>query len=184
MNPLRALGALMGDGTPITDLYLQVRVDGDMGLLRGIMKHLFEAEDLNPGQVVDRAFIAEHTTGFESFEQNIRNTSWEDIEEVSGISRAQLLEGPTCWPPSRKSSPAGPWASRSSARACKPSRKSNLQLMKGAIGKPGAGTLARYARCAATPTCRATAPWASGSSPPRRFDARYRASTSKTPRTS
>ena len=55
MNPLRALGALLGDGTPITDVYLQVRVDGDMALLRGIMKHLFEAEDLNPGQVVDRA---------------------------------------------------------------------------------------------------------------------------------
>ena len=56
MNPLRALGALMGDGTQITDVFLQVRVDGDMALLRGIMKHLFEAEDLNPGQVVDRAF--------------------------------------------------------------------------------------------------------------------------------
>ncbi|MFC7667253.1 molybdopterin-dependent oxidoreductase [Hymenobacter humi] len=74
MNPLRALGALMGDGTQLTDVFLQVRVDGDMALLRGIMKHLFEAEDLNPGQVVDHAFIKEFTTGFESFEQNIRNT--------------------------------------------------------------------------------------------------------------
>nr|GFD48101.1 hypothetical protein [Tanacetum cinerariifolium] len=92
MNPIKALGVLMGDGTPITDLYLQVRVDGDMGLLRGIMKHLFEAEDRNPGQVVDHAFIKEFTTGFESFEQNIRNTKWEDIEELSGISRGLLLE--------------------------------------------------------------------------------------------
>ena len=36
----------------------------------------------------------------------------------------------------------------------------NLLLLRGNIGKPGAGS----ARCAATPTCRATAPWASGSS--------------------
>ncbi|MBD2717079.1 FdhF/YdeP family oxidoreductase [Microvirga sp. STR05] len=141
MNPLKALGALMGDGTPITDLYLQVRVDGDMALLRGIMKHLFEAEDLNPGQVVDRAFIAEYTTGFESFEQNIRNTSWEDIEELNGISRAQLLEAAnmlatkkkiiTCWA-------MGVTQQRQGVQTIQ--EIVNLQLMKGAIGKPGAGT--------------------------------------------
>ncbi|WP_151089254.1 FdhF/YdeP family oxidoreductase [Hymenobacter baengnokdamensis] len=141
MNPLRALGALLGDGTPITDVFLQVRVDGDMALLRGIMKHLFEAEDLNPGQVVDRPFIAEYTTGFESFEQNIRNTSWEDIEELSGISRARLLEAAnliahkqkivTCWA-------MGVTQQRQGVQTIQ--EIVNLHLMKGAIGKPGAGT--------------------------------------------
>ncbi|HEX8658928.1 MAG TPA: FdhF/YdeP family oxidoreductase [Hymenobacter sp.] len=141
MNPLRALGALMGDGTQLTDVFLQVRIDGDMALLRGIMKHLFEAEDLNPGQVVDRKFIDEFTTGFESFEQNIRNTSWEDIEEVSGVSRAQLLEAAnliahkqkiiTCWA-------MGVTQQRQGVQTIQ--EIVNLQLMKGAIGKPGAGT--------------------------------------------
>ncbi|MCR5887445.1 FdhF/YdeP family oxidoreductase [Hymenobacter sp. J193] len=141
MNPLRALGTLLGDGTQITDLFLQVRVDGDMALLRGIMKHLFEAEDLNPGQVADRAFIAEYTTGFEAFEQNIRNTSWEDIEELSGISRAQLLEAAnllarkqkiiTCWA-------MGVTQQRQGVQTIQ--EIVNLHLLKGAIGKPGAGT--------------------------------------------
>ncbi|GAB3648625.1 FdhF/YdeP family oxidoreductase [Hymenobacter agri] len=141
MNPLRALGALMGDGTQITDLFLQVRVDGDMALLRGIMKHLFEAEDANPGQVVDRAFVAEFTEGFDSFEQNIRNTSWEEIEEISGISRAQLLEAAnimarkqkivTCWA-------MGVTQQRQGVQTIQ--EIVNLHLMKGAIGKPGAGT--------------------------------------------
>jgi molybdopterin-dependent oxidoreductase alpha subunit len=141
MNPLKALGALMGNGTQITDLFLQVRVDGDMALLRGIMKHLFEAEDLNPGQVVDRPFIDKYTTGFESFEQNIRNTSWEDIEELSGISRAQLLEAAnllatkqkiiTCWA-------MGVTQQRQGVQTIQ--EIVNLHLMKGAIGKPGAGT--------------------------------------------
>ncbi|GAB3875239.1 FdhF/YdeP family oxidoreductase [Hymenobacter segetis] len=141
MNPLRALGALIGDGTQITDVFLQVRVDGDMALLRGIMKHLFEAEDLNPGQVVDRSFVAEFTEGFDSFEQNIRNTSWEEIEEISGISRAQLLEAAnlmarkqkiiTCWA-------MGVTQQRQGVQTIQ--EIVNLHLMKGAIGKPGAGT--------------------------------------------
>ncbi|WP_201982655.1 FdhF/YdeP family oxidoreductase [Hymenobacter rubidus] len=141
MNPLRALGALMGDGTPITDVFLQVRVDGDMALLRGIMKHLFEAEDLNPGQVVDKKFIDEFTVGFAEFEQNIRSTSWEEIEEISGISRAQLLEAAnliatkqkiiTCWA-------MGVTQQRQGVQTIQ--EIVNLQLLKGAIGKPGAGT--------------------------------------------
>jgi molybdopterin-dependent oxidoreductase alpha subunit len=141
MNPLRALGALMGDGTPLTDVFLQVKVDGDMALLRGIMKHLFEAEDLNPGQVVDRKFIDEFTVGFADFEQNIRNTSWEEIEEISGISRSQLLEAAnliahkqkiiTCWA-------MGVTQQRQGVQTIQ--EIVNLQLMKGAIGKPGAGT--------------------------------------------
>ena len=141
MNPLRALGALMGDGTQLTDVFLQVRVDGDMALLRGIMKHLFEAEDLNPGQVVDRSFITEFTEGFDSFEQNIRNTSWAEIEEISGISRAQLLEAAnliahkqkiiTCWA-------MGVTQQRKGVETIQ--EIVNLHLMKGAIGKPGAGT--------------------------------------------
>ncbi|MDO7845224.1 FdhF/YdeP family oxidoreductase [Hymenobacter sp. M29] len=141
MNPLRALGALMGDGTPLTDVFLQVKVDGDMALLRGIMKHLFEAEDMNPGQVVDKKFVDEFTVGFADFEQNIRNTSWEEIEEISGISRAQLLEAAnliahkqkiiTCWA-------MGVTQQRQGVQTIQ--EIVNLQLMKGAIGKPGAGT--------------------------------------------
>ncbi len=141
MNPLKALGALLGDGTQITDVFLQVKVDGDMALLRGIMKHLFEAEDMNPGQVVDRRFIDEFTVGFPEFEQNIRSTGWEEIEEVSGISRAQLLEAAnliahkqkiiTCWA-------MGVTQQRQGVQTIQ--EIVNLHLMKGAIGKPGAGT--------------------------------------------
>ncbi|GAB3582462.1 FdhF/YdeP family oxidoreductase [Hymenobacter daeguensis] len=141
MNPLKALGALMGDGTQITDVFLQVKVDGDMALLRGIMKHLLEAEDRNPGQVVDRKFVDEFTVGFADFEQNIRTTSWEEIEEISGISRAQLLEAAnliatkqkiiTCWA-------MGVTQQRQGVQTIQ--EIVNLQLLKGAIGKPGAGT--------------------------------------------
>ena len=141
MNPMRALGALLGDGTQITDVFLQVRVDGDMALLRGIMKHLLEAEKLNPGKVIDHAFIKEFTTGFDSVVETMNNTSWEEIEEISGVSRAELLEAAnliahkqkiiTCWA-------MGVTQQRKGVETIQ--EIVNLQLMKGAIGKPGAGT--------------------------------------------
>ncbi|RTQ46734.1 hypothetical protein EJV47_20380 [Hymenobacter gummosus] len=140
MNPLRAVGALLGDGTPITDLYLQVRINGDMAVLRGIMKHLLEAEALNPGQVVDHEFIQEYTAHYEAFLANIEGTSWEDIEQQSGLTRAQLLEaanliGPrqkiiTCWAMGLTQQKSGVQTIQEIV---------NLHLLKGAIGKPGAG---------------------------------------------
>ncbi|MBC8084652.1 MAG: FdhF/YdeP family oxidoreductase, partial [Hymenobacter sp.] len=141
MNPLRALGALMGDGTQITDLYLQVRVNGDLALLRGIMKHLLAAEALNPGQVLDQAFIKEYTTGYAELVETLNATSWEDIETLSGVSKAQLLEAAniiatkqkiiTCWA-------MGVTQQRNGVQTIQ--EIVNLQLLKGAIGKPGAGT--------------------------------------------
>ncbi|WP_210521156.1 FdhF/YdeP family oxidoreductase [Hymenobacter terricola] len=140
MNPLKALGTLLGDGTPITDLYLQVRIGGDMGLLRGIMKHLFEAEDRNPGQVVDHEFIAQYTTGFESFEQNIRNTTWEDIEETSGISRAELLEAANILATKRKVITCWAMGLTQHHQSVQTIQEIvNLQLMLGAMGRAGAG---------------------------------------------
>ncbi|SDY18216.1 FdhF/YdeP family oxidoreductase [Hymenobacter psychrophilus] len=141
MNPLKALGALLGNGTVITDVYLQVRIDGDMALLRGIMKHLLAAEELNPGQVFDFDFINKYTEGYESAIANIKATSWEVIEEVSGVSRAELLEAANllatkkkiiiCWA-------MGLTQQRQGVQTIQ--ELVNLLLLKGAIGKPGAGT--------------------------------------------
>ncbi|NVO83975.1 FdhF/YdeP family oxidoreductase [Hymenobacter terrestris] len=141
MKPFKALGALLGNGTVITDVYLQVRIDGDMALLRGIMKHLLVAEELNPGQVFDFEFINQYTKGYESAIANIKATSWEDIETVSGISRAELLEAANllankkkiiiCWA-------MGLTQQRQGVQTIQ--ELVNLLLLKGAIGKPGAGT--------------------------------------------
>ncbi|MBC8153778.1 MAG: FdhF/YdeP family oxidoreductase [Bacteroidetes bacterium] len=141
LNPLRAVGALLGGGTAITDLHLQVRINGDMGVLRGIMKHLLRAEELNPGEVIDHDFIKEYTTNYDAFLDTIRNTSWEDIEEMSGLSREQLLEAAniiapkqkiiTCWAMGLTQQKNGVMTIKEIV---------NLHLMKGAMGKPGAGT--------------------------------------------
>ena len=141
MNPLKALGALLTNGTPITDVFLRVRVDGDMALLRGLMKHLLAAEELNPGQVLDHQFIAECTEGYEQVVENVRSTSWEGIERISGVSKEELLEAANilahkqkiivCWA-------MGLTQQRQGVQTIQ--EVVNLLLLKGAVGKPGAGT--------------------------------------------
>jgi anaerobic selenocysteine-containing dehydrogenase len=73
--------------------------------------------------------------------ENIRNTSWEDIEQLSGVTRAELLEAANllankkkiiiCWA-------MGLTQQRQGVQTIQ--ELVNLLLIKGAIGKPGAGT--------------------------------------------
>ncbi|MCC2545566.1 FdhF/YdeP family oxidoreductase [Hymenobacter sp. BT175] len=140
MNPLRALGALLGDGTPITDIYLQVRINSDQLVLRGLMKCLLEAEALNPGLVLDQEFIRNYTTGYPELVETLNNTSWADIEEASGITRAQLEEAAsliarhkkviTCWAMGLTQQKNGVYTIQEIV---------NLHFLKGAVGIPGAG---------------------------------------------
>ncbi len=52
----------LGSGTQLADLFLQVRINGDVALLKGIMKELLDAEERRPGEVLDHNFINKHTT--------------------------------------------------------------------------------------------------------------------------
>lgn len=112
-----------------------------MAVLRGIMKHLLAADDQNPGTVIDHAFIAEYTAGYDAFLNTIRNTNWADIEQMSGLPREQLWEAAdliapkqkiiTCWAMGLTQQKNGVMSIQEIV---------NLHLIKGAVGKPGAGT--------------------------------------------
>src|SRR4026209_1348641 len=52
--------AWVGEGTPLADLFLQVRINGDVALLKGIMKEVLAREG-----ALDRDFIDHYTKGFE-----------------------------------------------------------------------------------------------------------------------
>jgi molybdopterin-dependent oxidoreductase alpha subunit len=88
-NPLKLVPALLGPGTALADLHVRVRVNGDAALLQGVMKSLLERDAATPG-IVDRAFIAEHTSGFEAFAQGIARSTWEEIVARSGVDRATI----------------------------------------------------------------------------------------------
>ena len=77
-------------GTPLADLWLPVRINGDMAALRGIMKEMLAEEEKRPGTVFDREFIAGSTSGSEAFLEHLRATSWEVILRGSGLTREQI----------------------------------------------------------------------------------------------
>jgi molybdopterin-dependent oxidoreductase alpha subunit len=89
-NPLRVPELLFGKGTAIADLWLPVRINGDMAVFQGIMKEMLAAEEKNPGQVFDHAFIRQYTGGGEELITHLRAVSWQDITTSSGLTREQI----------------------------------------------------------------------------------------------
>lgn len=92
--PQEPLEMLTRSSTPIGTQYHQVKVGGDAGALKGIMKALLDLDDtaLKAGQsrVLDTAFIETHTHGFEAFVADLRATGWDAITAASGLTRAAL----------------------------------------------------------------------------------------------
>src|SRR6185312_124540 len=73
-------GDLLGKGTSLTDLFLQVRINGDVALLKGITKAVL-AEDAGTGKALDREFIATYTSGFDEYAQALDLVAWPDLIE-------------------------------------------------------------------------------------------------------
>ena len=90
VDPQNPVQMTVGKPTQISDEYLQVRPGGDIAALAGMIKFVLEAEDAAPGTVLDQAFIDEHTTGLDEMTAAVRAMSWEDVERVSGLTRAML----------------------------------------------------------------------------------------------
>src|SRR5690606_36414184 len=91
VNPQRPGQMLTNKTTQIATQYCQVRAGGDIAAMMGIAKCLFALDDEAKAnsnlRILDAAFIAEHTHGFEAFETKVRVTGWEEITETSGLPR-------------------------------------------------------------------------------------------------
>jgi molybdopterin-dependent oxidoreductase alpha subunit len=90
-NPQQPLN-MISTGTPLACLFLQVRINGDVALLKGIMKEMLEEDERRAGRVLAHDFIEHHTEGFEAFAADLRAEQWDHIVEQSGISREQIRE--------------------------------------------------------------------------------------------
>ncbi|RYD55957.1 MAG: FdhF/YdeP family oxidoreductase [Sphingobacteriales bacterium] len=139
-NPQTVKGAL-GIKARLTDIFLQVKLNGDMALLKAITKLLLEEEQSHPGSVFDHEFIGEHTTGYAEYIENIRKYELDDLAEACGISVEQIKE--TAEVLRHKKKIIACWAMgltqhKNAVDTIK--EVVNLLLLKGSIGKPGAGT--------------------------------------------
>ncbi|MEU4106985.1 FdhF/YdeP family oxidoreductase [Streptomyces sp. NPDC027717] len=75
--------------TPTSSLNLQVRIGGDMALLRGMAKAIIAASETDP-EALDQEFIDQHTSGFAEYRAVVEATPWEELELQSGLSRAEI----------------------------------------------------------------------------------------------
>ena len=151
INPIRERGleafahpqkpsALLGKSTTISDLYLQVRINGDVALLKGIMKGVLDREAAAPGTVLDHEFIAEHTHGFDDFKAALEKESWDEIVEQSGISRADIDAAADIYCEAKSAIIC--WAmglTQHKNGVGNIQEVVNLLLLRGNLGRPGAG---------------------------------------------
>jgi molybdopterin-dependent oxidoreductase alpha subunit len=149
-NPLREAGLLkfenpqtprgLTKGTPLADLFLQIRAGGDLALLQAIGHLLLLAEERNPGTVVDHEFINEHTVGYELYRKHVENLDWDEVLAATGLERAEIEAAASMFAESKRIVTC--WAMgitqhRNAVATIK--EFVNLALLQGMIGKPGAG---------------------------------------------
>jgi molybdopterin-dependent oxidoreductase alpha subunit len=140
-NPLKYGAKMLFDiGTPLANLWLPVRINGDMAALRGIMKEMLDEEDRHPGSVLDRTFIEYHTTGSEEFLAHVRATPWEIILRASGLTRSQIRAAADIAIKSKRIIAC--WAmglTQHKNAVATIQEVMNFLLLGGHIGRPGAG---------------------------------------------
>lgn len=132
---------LIKGGTKLTDLYLPVTINGDVALLKAIMLLLFAEERKAPGAIFDFDFIQEKTTGYEAFITDLKKHDFNDLIEASGVPRDRIKQAVDML--RRKNKIIICWAmglTQHENGVANIQELVNLLLLKGSIGKPGAGT--------------------------------------------
>ncbi|QNL48722.1 FdhF/YdeP family oxidoreductase [Olivibacter sp. SDN3] len=138
-NP-QQINGVIGKGVTLADLYLPVKINGDMALLKAIELLLLDFERKSPGEVFDQQFIGEKTVGYDTFIKQFDDYTLEELAVAAGISPAAIYEAAQllafkkriifCWGMGLTQQPNGVDMIREIV---------NLLLLKGSIGKPGAG---------------------------------------------
>ena len=139
-NHPQRLNGILGLATELTDLYLQIKINADMALLQAIAKMLLIKERENGG-VIDHTFINEKTEQYESYIEHLDSLELNELISSTGLDKSQIEQAAQmiadkkkiiiCWA-------MGLTQHKNSVNTIK--EVVNILLMKGSIGKPGAGT--------------------------------------------
>ncbi|MEV6742291.1 FdhF/YdeP family oxidoreductase [Streptomyces sp. NPDC051104] len=138
-NPQRPRGVI-GRGTALADQFLQIRLGGDLALFQALNLLLLQAEEDEPGSVLDHGFIDAHTTGFAEFAEHARRTDWDDVLRATGLTRDEIEQVHervlrsrsviVCWAMGLTQHKHGVPTIREVV---------NFLMLRGNIGRPGAG---------------------------------------------
>ncbi|WP_240139089.1 FdhF/YdeP family oxidoreductase [Streptomyces sp. MUM 178J] len=132
-NPQTARGLVKG--AALNDLFLQIRIGGDQALFRMLNKLVLET----PG-AVDEAFVQEHTHGFEAFAAAAGAADWAETLAATGLDRSGIERALEMILASRRTVVCWAMGLTQHKHAVATIREVvNLLLLRGAIGRPGAG---------------------------------------------
>ncbi|MGO4727661.1 MULTISPECIES: FdhF/YdeP family oxidoreductase [unclassified Inquilinus] len=142
--PQSPLEMLTLGSTPIASAYHQVKVGGDVAVFKGMMKALLAADAAaiaaGGDSLLDRAFIAEHTTGFKALAADLETVSWEVIEAQSGLPRAAIESAAQVYAAAKNVIICyGMGLTQHLHGTSNVQQLANLLLLRGNIGRPGAG---------------------------------------------
>lgn len=130
------LRTMIAGGVPVASHYVQPHVGGDLALLQGLAKAILEAG----GE--DSAYLNAHVNGVEDYRRHITALHWDDLEQVAGVKVNTMHEIARLLCASR--SVVFSWGMGITHHAHGVDNVeaiSNLALLLGMVGRPGAGLL-------------------------------------------
>ena len=138
-NPQTVRG-VAGRGTDIADQFVKIRLGGDMALLQAISKQVLAAEAKHPGTVLDHAFIDEHTSGLDEFAAHIREVDDDEVLLATGLAQNEIDELALRYINADRVIITWAMGITQHRKAVDTIKEIvNLLLLRGNIGKPGAG---------------------------------------------
>ncbi|HEY3717501.1 MAG TPA: FdhF/YdeP family oxidoreductase [Jatrophihabitantaceae bacterium] len=125
--------------TKIGTMQVQVRIGGDMALMRGVAKAIVEAAEQDPSGL-DGDFIERYTRGFDEYRALVASTPWSELVDGSGISEADIRELAGSYLKSQRLIIAWCLGVTQHEHGVDTVREIvNLLLLRGNIGREGAG---------------------------------------------
>ena len=140
VDPQNPLSLLKG-GEQLNDMYLQVKINGDVALLKAVMSLLLEEENKQAGAVFDLQFIKEQTSNFDAFIAHLKEIDFKKATIESGVTETKIRELAELLIEKKKIIICWAMGLTQHQNAVDNVKEIvNLLLLKGSIGKPGAGT--------------------------------------------
>lgn len=125
--------------TPTSTLNIQPRIGGDAALIRGVAKALFEMAIDDPA-AIDQEFLDRFTNGVEAYRVTCEQTDWSEIEQQSGVPLAQIRQLASIYRNANAAIIAWCLGISQQEHGVDAVREiTNLLLLRGNIGRPGAG---------------------------------------------
>nr|WP_109315253.1 FdhF/YdeP family oxidoreductase [Pseudovibrio ascidiaceicola] len=138
-NPKDVVQMATLGSTEIASNFVQVRIGGDLAMLKGMMKVIFE-RDANGEQIIDWAFVERHTVGITALQEDVLNQDWDEITDISGISEEQIRRVSEIYIRSKATMICyGMGLTQHQKGSHLLQQVANLLLLLGNFGKPGAG---------------------------------------------